>query len=110
MAVPFRRTSKTKKRMRRTHFKLEAVNLVTCAHCGAMIKSHIVCPTCGYYDGKPIIVKEANKEAVKKDETRKKTKAPKTAKPKEETKVVKPTKANKDKAKLAIEQGKKGEK
>ena len=52
MAVPQRRISKTRKRMRRTHFKLTAVGLVTCPKCGAMIKSHHVCPKCGYYDGK----------------------------------------------------------
>ena len=52
MAVPFRRTSKTSKRMRRTHFKLSVSGLVTCPQCGAMIKSHHVCPKCGYYAGK----------------------------------------------------------
>ena len=44
MAVPFRRTSKTSKRMRRTHFKLSVSGLVKCPNCGATIKSHNVCP------------------------------------------------------------------
>ena len=52
MAVPQRRISKTRKRLRRTHFKLQAAGLITCPKCGAMIKSHHVCPKCGYYDGK----------------------------------------------------------
>ena len=52
MAVPQRRISKTRKRMRRTHFKLSVSGLVTCPQCGAMIKSHPVCPKCGYYAGK----------------------------------------------------------
>ncbi|RCK10899.1 50S ribosomal protein L32 [Bacillus licheniformis] len=30
MAVPFRRTSKTKKRLRRTHFKLQVPGMVEC--------------------------------------------------------------------------------
>ncbi len=55
MAVPARRTSKTTKRMRRTHFKLHVSGLVTCKHCGAKIVSHRVCPECGYYDGKPVV-------------------------------------------------------
>lgn len=55
MAVPQRRISKTRKRLRRTHFKLNAVGLVTCPQCGAMIKSHHVCPKCGYYDGKTVV-------------------------------------------------------
>ena len=52
MAVPQRRISKTRKRMRRTHFKLEVEGLITCPNCGEMIKSHRVCPKCGYYAGK----------------------------------------------------------
>lgn len=55
MATPFRKVSKTRKRMRRSHFKLTQPGLVKCAHCGEMIKQHIVCPHCGYYDGKQVI-------------------------------------------------------
>ena len=62
MAVPFRRTSKTAKRMRRTHFKLSVSGLVKCPNCGAMIKSHNVCPMCGYYNGKQVVSKKAEKE------------------------------------------------
>ena len=39
MAVPQRRISKTRKRMRRTHFKLQVEGLVTCPNCGEMIKA-----------------------------------------------------------------------
>ncbi len=109
MAVPFRRTGKTKKRMRRTHFKLEVTGLVTCSHCGAMIRSHIVCPECGYYDGKPVIVIEKKKEEAAKAET-KKSKPKKTKEVATAPKDVKPTKATKEKSKLAIEKGKTGEK
>ncbi len=59
MAVPQRRTSKTRKRLRRTHFYLKQPTMVACAHCGAMIAPHKVCPECGYYDGKQVIVKKA---------------------------------------------------
>ena len=81
MAVPQRRISKTRKRMRRTHFKLTATGLVTCPKCGAMIKSHHVCPKCGYYDGK---VEYLNGKVVKAEEKKaepaKKASAKKTAK------------------------------
>ena len=68
MAVPQRRISKTRKRLRRTHFKLQAAGLITCPKCGAMIKSHHVCPKCGYYDGKVqvlngTLIKEEPKKA-----------------------------------------------
>lgn len=55
MAVPFRRTSKTTKRMRRSHYKLEVSGITNCSNCGELIKQHTVCPKCGYYDGKQVI-------------------------------------------------------
>ena len=61
MAVPQRRISKTRKRLRRTHFKLEVSGLVACPHCGEMIRSHRVCPACGCYGGKKVL-------DIKKDE------------------------------------------
>ena len=44
MAVPFRKVSKTRGRMRRTHYKISA-------------NGTTVCPKCGYYDGKQVIKK-----------------------------------------------------
>ena len=64
MAVPFRRTSKTSKRMRRTHFKLSVSGLVKCPNCGATIKSHNVCPKCGYYNGKDVMTKKKEEKVV----------------------------------------------
>ncbi len=55
MAVPARRISKTRKRLRRTHFKLSVTGLVTCPNCGSMIRSHHVCPKCGFYGGKQVM-------------------------------------------------------
>ena len=80
MAVPQRRISKTRKRMRRTHFKLNVEGLVTCPNCGEMIKSHHVCPKCGYYAGKAqvldgkVVKPEVKKEPAKKAPTKKTTK------------------------------------
>lgn len=85
MAVPQRRISKTRKRLRRTHFKLNVTGLVTCPKCGAMIKSHNVCPKCGYYDGKVVylngkVVKEETKKAEAPKKAAKKAPAKKAAK------------------------------
>jgi len=55
MAVPFRRTSKTKKRMRRTHLKKTAPMTVNCPNCGEPLKPHRACTKCGYYKGKEVI-------------------------------------------------------
>lgn len=65
MAVPQRRISKTRKRMRRTHFKLAPKGLVACKHCGEMIQPHMVCPHCGYYNGKLITAKKEKKIETK---------------------------------------------
>ena len=91
MAVPQRRISKTRKRLRRTHFKLSVSGLVTCPQCGAMIKAHHVCPKCGYYAGKAVfldgkLVKEekpAKKEPAAKKAPAKKAPAKKAAKKEE---------------------------
>ncbi len=55
MAVPFRRTSKTKKAMRRTHLKKEAGAITTCSKCGANLRPHRACTKCGNYNGKEVI-------------------------------------------------------
>ena len=40
MAVPFRRTSKMKKRMRRSHQALKVPGMITCPNCGELTLSH----------------------------------------------------------------------
>ncbi|MDQ0227063.1 MULTISPECIES: 50S ribosomal protein L32 [Metabacillus] len=57
MAVPFRRTSKTRKRLRRTHFKLQVPGMVECPNCGESKLAHRVCKACGTYKGKEVISK-----------------------------------------------------
>ena len=47
MAVPFRKISKTRRDMRRTHYKVTANGLVKCSNCGEMIRPHRVCDKCG---------------------------------------------------------------
>jgi len=98
MAVPFRRTSKTKKRMRRTHLKIDARTTVVCSNCGEVIQPHRACTKCGFYKGKNILnrdevaeatktkaVKEVKNDEVKEDKktTAKKTTTKKTSKSKE---------------------------
>ncbi len=55
MAVPFRRTSKTRRDKRRTHFKLKVPGMVKCEKCGEYKLAHRVCKSCGTYKGKEII-------------------------------------------------------
>ena len=79
--VPQRRISKTRKRKRRTHFKLELPGMMVCPNCGEMKKGHTVCGKCGFYDGK--LVKEIKVKAEQ-DETVVDTKAEEKAKAKAE--------------------------
>ena len=54
-AVPFRRTSKTKKRMRRTHLKKEVGTITTCPKCGEALRPHRACKKCGYYKNEDVL-------------------------------------------------------
>ena len=85
MAVPFRRTSKTKKRMRRTHLKKEVGSLATCPNCKATIRPHRMCPKCGYYKGKEVVAKV---EEVVEEKKAKKVSEPKKVVKKETKKVA----------------------
>ena len=58
MAVPFRRTGKTAKRKRRTHFKLTAPTLVVCQQTGEYTLPHRVTPNSGYYKGQLVLEKK----------------------------------------------------
>ena len=55
MAVPKRRTSKSKKGMRRAHDAISAPSVIRCSRCSTPIERHTICPECGYYRGKPVI-------------------------------------------------------
>ena len=63
MAVPFRRTSKAKKGMRRSHQALTAPNMAVCPNCGELTLSHRVCPNCGYYKGKLVVAPKKDAKA-----------------------------------------------
>jgi ribosomal protein L32 len=38
------------------------MGLIQCSNCKAFILPHRVCTTCGYYNGKPVIVKREKKK------------------------------------------------
>ena len=58
-----RRVSKTRKAKRRTHYKLSVPGMVICSNCGEYKLSHLVCPVCGYYNGRQVKEIKAKKEA-----------------------------------------------
>ena len=55
MAVPKNRLSQTRQKMRRANWKLTAPGFVECQQCHEAVMPHHVCPTFGYYKGKPVV-------------------------------------------------------
>ena len=55
MAVPKRKKSKSKSRMRRSHDAIGVPNLRPCPRCGAYTLPHRVCSECGHYKGQLVI-------------------------------------------------------
>jgi large subunit ribosomal protein L32 len=55
MAVPKRKTSKSKRDMRRSHYKADAPALTECPECGEARKPHHACPSCGSYRGRTVV-------------------------------------------------------
>ena len=55
MAVPYRRTSASKARMRRAHDGLRARAYTDCSHCGEPVVPHRVCRACGFYKGVQVL-------------------------------------------------------
>ncbi|NQV51143.1 MAG: 50S ribosomal protein L32 [Candidatus Marinimicrobia bacterium] len=56
MAVPKRKTSRSKRDKRRTHLKATLANLIICTNCNEPKLPHRVCPHCGYYKGKQVLI------------------------------------------------------
>lgn len=59
MAVPKKKTSQSKKGMRRSHDYIKATNVQICENCGKQVLSHNVCPFCNHYKGRNVSVMES---------------------------------------------------
>lgn len=62
MAVPKSKVSKQRGNSRFAQWKLTAPNLTECPQCKAMILPHRVCPNCGYYNGRQVVVPKEDKK------------------------------------------------
>ena len=58
MAVPKRKTTPSKRNMRRSHDFLVGSLYTECSNCGELKLSHHICPACGFYSKKEIIKKD----------------------------------------------------
>lgn len=53
---PKKKRTSSRKGGIQSHFQKPAIGLVTCTQCRSPKLPHIVCPTCGYYAGREVIV------------------------------------------------------
>ncbi|MBN1278028.1 MAG: 50S ribosomal protein L32 [Deltaproteobacteria bacterium] len=58
MAVPKKKTSKSKRDMRRSHDRVKMPNVTNCPKCHEPVLPHHVCTECGTYKGRSIIKTE----------------------------------------------------
>jgi large subunit ribosomal protein L32 len=64
MAVPKRRTSKSRSRTRQAHDALPKPSFAKCPRCSQAVKPHTVCGNCGYYRGTMIVDMDATTESA----------------------------------------------
>ncbi|MCQ8279385.1 50S ribosomal protein L32 [Acetobacteraceae bacterium KSS8] len=55
MAVPKRKTSPSRRGMRRSHEALPREAHNECGNCGELRRPHHVCGHCGHYDGREVV-------------------------------------------------------
>lgn len=55
MAVPKKKTTKSRRNMRRAHDHLAAASYVECSNCGEMKRPHHVCKACGHYGEREVL-------------------------------------------------------
>lgn len=57
MAVPKKKTSKSRRDMRRAHHALGAIHSGECPNCGVPKLPHHICNGCGYYKNRQVVSK-----------------------------------------------------
>lgn len=70
MAVPKRKTSKSRRDMRSANKGLDVQNFAHCEQCSTAVLPHQMCRTCGFYKGRKIMATKADR-AVSRYEARK---------------------------------------
>ncbi len=59
MAVPKRKTSKSRRNMRRSHHALAPSAYLECPNCGELKRPHHICASCGYYRDREVVTPAA---------------------------------------------------
>lgn len=64
MAEPKKKLSKTRTNLRRAQYKAADLEVTTCSNCKKPSLSHVVCPHCGFYNGKSVTQQVPTKRIV----------------------------------------------
>lgn len=62
MATPKKKTSTSRRNMRRSHHALEANSYMECPNCGELKRPHNVCTKCGQYDSREVVAQKTTVE------------------------------------------------
>lgn len=70
MAVPKKKTNKSKRNKRRSHHARARLQLGKCPRCSELVPAHMTCLNCGTYRGREVIdvLKKLNKKEKKEKE------------------------------------------
>ena len=60
MAVPKKKTSVSRRGMRRSHHALDSIQTTECPNCGAQKLQHHICSSCGHYKGRQVVRTQSN--------------------------------------------------
>lgn len=58
MAVPKRRHSNSRSGKRNSHNAVKPKQLPHCPQCGTKVPTHVICPNCGFYQGRTLVETE----------------------------------------------------
>ena len=61
-ALPKRKYAKSRQGKRRSHLHLTLPSLVACQRCHSLRLPHHVCPTCGTYAGREVLIVKGPKQ------------------------------------------------
>jgi large subunit ribosomal protein L32 len=73
MAVPKKKTTSRRSKLRRSHHALESIMLSNCTKCGEAVMSHTACGVCGYYGDKKVLDIETKLDKQLKKQNNKET-------------------------------------
>lgn len=65
MAVPKKKTSPSRRGMRRAHKQVSFDALINCENCGDFKRPHHLCLNCGHYKGRHVLVTRAQKREAR---------------------------------------------